>query len=186
MARKTEKTESEVEDVYFPLTDAQQRARLDALLAEVAQEQLKSRPRADLPTVLGEYRAVEGKPGIYMRPMCMEVEAQAIELYETLGNGSVSRLMHIGMGIAASVLYRIDLPQEFEDASAKIIGFVRGTVEESEVFRPLTQQEVGRLFKNSTELDALVLNNLELGIETALKSGAGDGAGDGAAPDPNA
>lgn len=137
----------------------------DALLKEArATFEEKTRPKWTMPQVLNEYRAVEGKPGVYLRPMCLEVEMRALEAYNIYSDGTAVGLARVAMAIAAGVLYRLVLPIEDEEARARILAYVRGDVPEDELFVPLTEREVGRLFKNSEELRELVLNPLELNL----------------------
>lgn len=137
----------------------------DALLKEAAAEfQNKNRPKYTMPQVLGEYRAVEEKPGLYARPMCLEVELRALELYEIVGNGTVSGLARIGVGIASAVLYRAVLPMDEAEARQTITAYVRGQVKEEEIFQPISETEVGRMFRDTDELRRLVLDPLNLTI----------------------
>lgn len=144
-------------------TPEQRQKWLDSVLEEANKEFAKKRaPKYTMQQVLGDFRPVEGKPGLYARPMCLEVELRAIELYEMVGNGTASGLARISVAIAASVLYRVNLPDDETEAREKILGYVRGSVEEEDLFTPLTEKEVGRIFRDTDELKRLVLDPLEM------------------------
>jgi hypothetical protein len=137
----------------------------DALLAEAqATFAEKNRPKYSMPQVLGDYRKVDGKPGLYARPMCLELELRALELYEIFANGTASGLARIGAELAADVLYRLRLPFEETEAKERIHGYLKGEVPEDEIFVPLTSREVGRIFRDTEELSNLVLNPLGLRV----------------------
>lgn len=145
--------------------EAKQGPDFDALLADARKYfESKNRSKYTMPQVLGEYRAIAEKPGIYMRPMCLEVELRALDLYGIYSDGTAIGLARVAVGVAAAVLYRVVLPIEEEDARAKIIGYVRGDVPEEEVFVPLTETEVGRIFRDTDELYRLVLDPLDFSL----------------------
>lgn len=144
----------------------------DSLLKEAAAEFTnKNRPKYTMPQVLNEYRAVEGKPGLYLRPMCLEVEMRALEAYNAYSDGSAVGLAKVAMAIAAGVLYRLVLPFDDEEARARIVAYVRGDVPEEELFQPVTEREVGRLFRDSDELARLVMDPLDMSILGTKKDG---------------
>ena len=154
---------NDTEPLETPQTDAEWRREMDELLAKAQAEFKKSQPREfTLPQMLGEYEKVEGKDGVYIRPMCLEVELRALELYDTLSDGTVTGLARIAVGIAACVLYRLGLPSDEATARRTILAYVRGEVPETDIFVPLTEVEVGRLFRNTDELKRLVLDPLDI------------------------
>jgi hypothetical protein len=158
--------------------DDEARAEFDRLLgvAEAEREE-KRAPRCNLPAVLRDYEQVEGRPGLYRRGMTIETEARALELYGQFSTGRVDSLIRIGIGLAACVLFRVNLPSDEAEAREKILAFARGDVEEEEIFAPMTEREVGKLFKNSEELDRLVLAPLGYRInETSEAGSTEDGA----------
>lgn len=145
--------ETEVTEAPKHLTPAD----FDALLAEAAKEYREKRgARPSMPEVLNDYRAVEKFPGIYIRDMCLETEIRAIEVYEMIDTSTISGKVRAGVGLAALLLYRIDLPADEDEARAKVRDYVRGEVSEEELFVPLTEIEVGRMFKNSDDLNAIL------------------------------
>jgi hypothetical protein len=146
----------------------------DALLKEAAEEFAKKhRPKYTMPQVLNEYRAVDGKPGLYLRPMCLEVEMRALEAYNIYSDGTAVGLARIAMSIAAGVLYRLVLPNDNEEARAKILAYARGDVAEEELFQPVTEREVGRMFRDSDELSRLVMDPLDMTIGGTKKTEEG-------------
>lgn len=171
-AAVTEDGEQEVRTVdaegnreWHEMSDAEQRAHFDTLLQEAQKEfSAKRGPQLTLPEVVGEFRAVKDKPGIYARPMCLEVELKAMELFNLLSDGTPVGTARIGVAIAQSVLYRANLPEDPNDAVQKVVAYIRGQVDEEEVFTPLTEREVGRLFLNTEEISRLVLEPLGMTI----------------------
>ncbi len=132
-------------------------ADFDALLAEAAKEYREKRgARPSMPQVLNDYRQVENFPGVYLRDMCLETEIRAIEMYEIIDTSTVSGMVRAGVGLASLVLYRIDLPADEAEARAKVRDYVRGEVPEDALFVSLSETEVGRMFKNSDELNAVL------------------------------
>ena len=137
----------------------------DALLAEAAKEMAdKRRPKYSMPQVLGDYRAIAEKPGLYMRPMCLEVELRALDLYSVYSDGTAVGLARVAVGVAAAVLYRLILPIDEAEARDRIRGYIKGDVPEEEVFVPLTEVEVGRIFRDTDELYRLVLDPLDFSL----------------------
>lgn len=152
--------------------DWQEREReFDELLKTAVSENASKRgPVYSLPQMLGEYEAVPDKPGLYLRPMCLETELRAIELYEIVGDGSIAGQMRVGIGIAAASLFRLNLPNDATEAREKILAYARGEVSEDEIFQQLTEIEVGRLIKSTDELKKLVLDPLEINFSGEAKA----------------
>lgn len=137
----------------------------DALLADARQYfEGKNRSKYTMPQVMGTYRAVEKKPGLYMRPMCLEVELKALDLYRTYSDGTAVGLAYVAVGVAAAVLFRLTLPEDDTEARQTILSFIRGDMPEEQVFVPLTETEVGRIFRDTTELYELVLDPLDFSL----------------------
>jgi hypothetical protein len=137
----------------------------DALLAEAnAHFANKNRSKYTMPQVLGDYRAIAEKPGLYMRPMCLEVELRALDLYSIYSDGTAIGLARVAVGVAAAVLYRVVLPIDEAEARQQILAYIRGDVPEEEVFVPLSEAEVGRIFRDTDELYRLVLDPLDFSL----------------------
>ncbi len=121
--------------------------------------------RITLPAMMGDYRPVEGMPGLWMRPMRMRQEAQAMDLYAAIGAATAGDAVRTGAAIAALVLYRLTLPNDPEEARAAVAAHVRGG---PSIFEPLTEQEVLDRFDDVEHLTRLVLAPLGIMQEGAL------------------
>jgi hypothetical protein len=149
----------EVRDVPQVLTSAD----FDALLAEASKEyREKQGARLSLPQMLGEYERIKGKTGLYLRPMCLEVELRVFEALDFIDRTTPAGIANLAIVAAAASLYRLDLPEDDEDARVKVLGYARGRVTEEELFVPVTEAEVKRRFKGFEELRELVLNHLDM------------------------
>jgi hypothetical protein len=167
--------------INLPADYQEQERQFDELLKQAEAEfQAKRRPKYSMPQVLGDYRAIAEKPGLYMRPMCLEVELRALDLYTVYSDGTAVGLARVAVGVAAAVLYRLVLPLEEQEARERIRAYIKGEVLEEEVFVPLTETEVGRMFRDTDELYRLVLDPLDFSL---LKKDEKDEA---AEKDPNA
>ncbi len=158
-ATMTQEVTEQVNDVPRALTSAD----FDALLAEAAKEyREKQGARLSLPQMLGEYERIEGKAGLYLRPMCLEVELRVFEALDFIDRTTPAGIANLAIVAAAASLYRLDLPADDEEARLKVLGYARGRVEEEDLFVPVTEAEVKRRFKGFEELRELVLNHLDM------------------------
>lgn len=141
------------------------RKEIDGALGEATEARINAMPK--LPDVLGDYRQIEGHPGFYMRPMCIEVEIRALELFEQLSDGTTGGIMRVGLGVAASVIFSVDMPMievagkkviDKDAAIARILSYTQGDIEEEDLFVPVTPKQVGRMFKSTMDLKEKVLD----------------------------
>lgn len=141
------------------------KAEVNAALAQiVAQEEAQ---RMDLPAVIGDYRAVEGFPGWYMRKMRLRQELQASALYDRREEMSLAQLMESGVTLATLLLYRLDVPSGEEAIRAKLAEWQAGT---SPLFRPATADEVLDAFDQDS-LQTRVLQPMGFGLTAADNEG---------------
>lgn len=152
-------------------TNEQIKAELSAFLEEAQQEQAAR--HIDLPDVLGEYRAVVGHPGWYMRRMKLRQEQRAMQILaqrqdetENVGAANLEAMV-----MAASLLlYRLDAPQDGEDLGT----WARGATDGSR-FRAASLDDILDEF-DSDNLNESVMVPMGLGIPSVEEQAeAGNG-----------
>lgn len=127
-----------------------------------------------LPEMLGDYQRVAGMPGWYLLPYCLETELRLMELYETQQVAreisSPSDLLRDGVMLASGVVFRLELPDDRDEAREVIAAFARGEKKEEEIFRPVKEREILRKLKSFDDLNAKILRPLGLDLsETGEK-----------------
>lgn len=148
--------------------EREQRRALDELLEMASTREAPE--RYSLPEMLGDYQRVEGKPGWYVLPMCLEVELRALEFVSQIraeNESNTIALLRTAIDLASMLLYRVDLPNDRDAAMEKLQAYLRG---EGEILRPVSQHEIGRAFKSSEELINVVLKPLGLWSEGEAKN----------------
>jgi hypothetical protein len=131
------------------------KAELDAMLADV--DQKRRTQEIDLPAVLGDYKALAGRPGWYLRPMKLRQQMRMAALSGQVGDSTEAALRgHVV--IAGLLLYRVLMPNG--DMRAWAEGIANGTA-----FQPATEDDILDAFELD-ELNAEVLKPMGFGWKT--------------------
>lgn len=78
----------------------------------LARHQASARREAiDLPEMLGEYRAVKGRPGWYLRPMKLRQQIRVSAMTAEVQQGDTTSALYGHATIGALVLYRVAQPE---------------------------------------------------------------------------
>lgn len=147
-------------------TNEQVKAELNALLAEATQEQQAR--HIDLPDVLGDFKAVAGHPGWYMRRMKLRQEQRALQILAQRNadteNAGAANLEAMVMA-ASLLLYRLDAPQGDGDLGTWVQGAVSGSG-----FRQASMDDILDEF-DSTDLNESVMVPMGLGVTEQADAG---------------
>lgn len=142
------------------------KAEVTTLLEQTAAR--KQAARLDLPTVIGDYRAVENYPGWYMRKMKLRQQVQAMALYEQRETQTASEIMQASITLATLLLYRMELPETEGAIRARLSEWQAGRVD---LFRPATADEVLDTF-DQDDLMANVLTPMGFGLTESAEGNA--------------
>lgn len=138
------------------MTKAESIAKLDILLADLSDIAAPDGGRYKLPAVLGDFQAVPGHNGLYMRRMKLRQQLRAMELYAAMGeNVSAVEFGRIAVELASLLIFRLNLSDDPEEARADITAFLRGA--KPEVLGQMTPDEILDTFESIDDLQESVL-----------------------------
>lgn len=124
--------------------------------------------RLDLPAVLGDYRAVEGYPGWYMRKMKLRQQVQAMSLYDQRETQTAAQIMEASITLATLLLYRLELPETEEAIRAHLAEWQAGR---APLFRAASSDEVLDVF-DQDDLMERVLSPMGFGLTESAEGNA--------------
>lgn len=142
------------------VTDSESKSAVDTLLEQLAGTEEDG--RVTLPEVLGDYRAIPGRPGWYLRPMKLRQQMRLLEVYQAVGaDPDLKQIAQISVELACLLAFRLNVPGSPEQRREAVAAFLHG--EPSCLMRPVTPDEVLDTFDSVEDLDSSILMPMGFG-----------------------